>query len=87
MAKQMIGKITSETGVSWEIFQHENGITLRTKNGFGKYVQMTALKTLIIRYLTDKAKDCTAWLIEAIYHDCNILSVKVLFHKGNEWVV
>lgn len=87
MGKQMIGEITSETGVAWEIFQKERGITLRTKNGFGKYVQMTALKTMIIQYLLDKVKDCTAWLIEAIYHDCNILSVQVRFHNGNEWVV
>ena len=87
MAKQMIGTITSETGVAWEISQHESGITLTTKNGFGKYVQMSAIKVMIIRHLTDKVKDCTAWLIEAIYHDCNILSIQVLFHKGNEWVV
>lgn len=79
--------LTSEGGAKWELFTLENGVTLRTKDGFGKYINFADITIMLIRYFVDKVDDCAAFVLDRVYHDCNILSINVVFTDDNKWVV
>ena len=80
-------ELLSEAGVTWEVFQMKNGLTLRTKDGFGKYLNFVTFGLSISNLLRNKVTDANAWRIQAVYHDCNMLSVQIEFNNNNEWVV
>lgn len=80
--------LASESGVNWEITQEFfEGFILRTEDCFGKHIKMAGIEAMISRFLKDTATSATAFEIETIYHDCDYLTVKVLFINNNEWVI
>ena len=79
-------ELLSEADVTWEVFQNGDGLVLRTRDGFGKYLNFVTFGLSISNLLRNKVTDANAWRIQAVYHDCNILSVQIEFNNNNEWV-